>query len=85
MEGRDIGLFIRLIPQSLMITFSYSLAQKLSLSFNGWLIKLSIQTFQPLILIYSVGMYIHLSAIVLSLDFPDETWLISNLNPSFHS
>ena len=43
----------------------------------GWFIKLSVQTFQPLIVIYrrgnisSLGMYINLSSIVLSLKIPE--------------
>ena len=45
-------------PQSFIITFSYSLTEQLwglLLHLIGWLIKLSVQTFQPIIVIYKSG------------------------------
>ena len=49
-------------PQSFIITFSNSLAYQLwGLQWNliGWFINLSVQTFQPLISIYSMGNFVY--------------------------
>ena len=73
MEGGDIRLFITLVPKVYLICWLHNFGD-----FNwikiGWLIKLNVQTFQLMILIYrsgnfvsSLGMNINLSAIVLSL------------------
>ena len=52
--GRGYWTVYYASPQSCMITFSYSFAQQLwelLLNLIGWFIKLSIQMFQPLIII----------------------------------
>ena len=50
-------------PQSFIIMFSYSLAQQLYglpyLVLISWLIKLSVQTFQSLIVIYKRGDFVY--------------------------
>ncbi len=63
--GREgyIGLFITLVPKVLhIITLSYSLTYQLWELYQiliAWFIKLSVQTFQPQIVIYSRGNFVY--------------------------
>ena len=59
-EGRDIGLFITLVPKSLILTLPYSLClTTLGKILIGWFIKLRVQTFQLLIVIYRKGNFVY--------------------------
>ena len=60
-EGGDWAVYYT-GPQSFLITFSYSLAQQLwalIIIFIGWIIKLSVKTFQPLIVNYRRSNFIY--------------------------
>ena len=70
---RDIGLFITLCtcPQCFLITFSVSFGT-FYLILIGWFIRVSIYTFQTLILIYSRGNFLfeYYTSIYRSLSYP---------------
>ena len=83
---KDIGLFIKTSPQSLFLLVSNF--GDFYWSLIGWLVKLIVQTFQPLIVIYWRGTYVYqhweCAPFYRLLNYPQPPWYQYSLMFIFH-